>query len=302
MDYLLTHRTTYAYAEPVSVSHHAARLQPVHDGRQVCSDYSLRVHPEPEVRTTRTDYFGNRVTAFTIRQMHRRMEAVASSRVTVQVITPPVPGLSPAWEEVARRFRDPVQPQDVGAYEFCLDSPMIRPSEALAGYARRCFPPRVPLLVGAAALTRAIYEDFEFDPVATEVATPLEEVLEKQRGVCQDFAHVALGCMRSLGLPARYVSGYLRTIPPEGKPRLEGADASHAWISVFCPLSGWVDFDPTNNLMPSDEHITVAVGRDYSDVSPLSGILTGGGEHTVSVSVDVLPLSEAKSPEATAAG
>lgn len=168
---------------------------------------------------------------------------------------------------------------------------MIRLSRVLADIARPCFPENAPLLVGVSNLMRFIYEEFEFDPVATEVATPLEEVCEKRKGVCQDFAHVALGCLRSLGLPARYVSGYLRTIPPPGKPRLEGADASHAWFSAFCPVNGWVDFDPTNNLIPSDEHLIVAVGRDYSDVSPLSGILTGGGEHTVSVAVDVLPLS-----------
>ena len=135
-----------------------------------------------------------------------------------------------------------------------------------------------------------LHAEFEFDPVATEVATPLEEVWKSRRGVCQDFAHVAIACLRSLGLPARYVSGYLRTIPPKGQPRMQGADASHAWFSAYCPVNGWVDFDPTNNLMPSDGHIVVAVGRDYSDVSPLCGILTGGGEHSLSVAVDVVPV------------
>ncbi|MEI6713614.1 MAG: transglutaminase family protein [Verrucomicrobiota bacterium] len=291
MEYILTHRTTYQYSEPVSVSHHAARLEPLKNTHQSYSDFRLQVFPEPAIRSVRRDYFGNSVTTFSIRQLHRRMETVAKSRVSVRLQTPPVPNLSPNWESVVQKFSDPVSPEDVGAYEFCLDSPMIRPSRVLADIARPCFPAKTPLLVGVSNLMRFIYEEFEFDPVATEVATPLEEVCEKRKGVCQDFAHVALGCLRSLGLPARYVSGYLRTIPPPGKPRLEGADASHAWFSAFCPVNGWVDFDPTNNLIPSDEHLTVAVGRDYSDVSPLSGILTGGGEHTVSVAVDVLPLS-----------
>ena len=292
MEYLLTHRTSYLYSEPVSVSHHAARIQPLLDARQTCSDFRLRVVPEPSLTRVRRDYFGNTVTTFSIRQLHRKMETVATSRVSVRLMTPPVPNLSPPWEEVAQRFRDPVSPEDVGAYEFCLDSPMVRLSPVLAQMARRAFRAHSPLLVGAAALMRLIYEEFEFDPVATEVATPLEEVCEKRKGVCQDFAHVALGALRSLGLSARYVSGYLRTIPPEGQQRLEGADASHAWFSVFCPWNGWVDFDPTNNIMPADGHITVAVGRDYSDVSPLSGVLTGGGEHAVSVAVDVVPVDE----------
>jgi transglutaminase-like putative cysteine protease len=139
-------------------------------------------------------------------------------------------------------------------------------------------------------LTRRIFKDFKYDPKATTVATPLEEVLEKRRGVCQDFAHLAIACLRSLGLPARYVSGYLRTRPPEGRPRLVGADASHAWFSIFCPGEGWVDFDPTNDVQPREEHITVAYGRDFGDVSPVAGILTGGGRHAVKVSVDVAEL------------
>ncbi|MFM2294206.1 MAG: hypothetical protein RLZZ350_619, partial [Verrucomicrobiota bacterium] len=143
------------------------------------------------------------------------------------------------------------------------------------------------LIAGARDLTKRIFSDFKFDPKATTVATPLEEVWEKRRGVCQDFAHLGIACLRSLGLPARYVSGYLRTRPPEGKPRLVGADASHAWFSIFSPGNGWVDFDPTNNCEPAEEHITVALGRDFGDVSPVAGILTGGGDHDVKVSVDV---------------
>lgn len=294
MDYTLVHKTTYEYAEPVSVSHHTARLAPSNDGRQRTADFTLEISPKPEGIHTRTDYFGNAVSVFAIRELHRVMAVVASSRVSVPGLNPPVPSLSPPWVQVAGRFCDPVSPRDTAPYEFCLDSPLVRSAQSLAHWARRSFPGETPLLVGVADLMRRLYEEFEFDPVATDVATPLEEVWENRRGVCQDFAHVALGCLRSLGLPARYVSGYLRTLPPPGQKRMQGADASHAWFSVFCPINGWVDFDPTNNLMPADGHITVAVGRDFSDVSPLIGILTGGGEHSVSVAVDVVPLEAAE--------
>jgi transglutaminase-like putative cysteine protease len=175
----------------------------------------------------------------------------------------------------------------VDPYQFVFDSPMLTASPALCDYARESFPAGTPLVFGTSHLTRRIFEDFEYDPVATTIATPLEEVIGKRSGVCQDFAHLAIAMLRSLGLAARYVSGYLRTLPPPGSERLVGADASHAWFSVFCPITGWVDFDPTNNLRPSHEHITVALGRDFSDVSPVSGVITGGGEHDVTVSVDV---------------
>jgi transglutaminase-like putative cysteine protease len=290
MDYTLIHKTTYEYTEPVSVSHHTARLAPSNDGRQRTTGFTLEISPKPEGIHTRTDYFGNAVSVFAIRELHRVLEVVAASTVSVPGLNPPVPSLSPPWVQVAGRFCDPVSPRDTAPYEFCLDSPLVRSAQPLAQWARRSFPGETPFLVGVGDLMRRLYEEFEFDPVATDVATPLEEVWKNRRGVCQDFAHVALGCLRSLGLPARYVSGYLRTLPPPGQKRMQGADASHAWFSVFCPNNGWVDFDPTNNLMPADGHITVAVGRDFSDVSPLIGILTGGGEHSVSVAVDVVPL------------
>ena len=199
-----------------------------------------------------------------------------------------MPESSPAWDEGARLFCDPVAPEVVEPYQFVFDSPHVRASLELADYALESFSRATPLLAGAQDLTRRIFRDFKFDPRATTVATPLEEVLEKRRGVCQDFAHLGIACLRSLGLPARYVSGYLRTRAPPGREKLVGADASHAWFSLFCPNAGWVDFDPTNNLMPAEEHITVAYGRDFGDVSPFSGILTGGGSHEVQVAVDVV--------------
>jgi transglutaminase-like putative cysteine protease len=242
------------------------------------------------VRTTRTDYFGNRICFFSIQEVHRRLEIVAECRVTVVPVTPPVLSLSPSWEQVARLFSDPVSPEVVEPYEFVFDSPLLRASPALADYARQSFPPESPLLVSALDFNRRIHSDFKYDKVATTVATPLEEVIKSQRGVCQDFAHFGIACLRSLGLAARYVSGYLRTALPGGKPAPIGADASHAWFSVYCPGLGWTDFDPTNNVMPEAGHITLAYGRDFNDVSPVSGIITGGGRHEVKAGVTVSVL------------
>ncbi len=287
MNYAITHRTTYEYAAPVAVSHHVARLEPRQTAAQMPGDFSLKISPQPVLRKVRADYFGNHVCFFSVQETHRRLDVVASSRVRVHRQEPVSPDQSPPWEEVGKLFRDPVTPEVISPYQFFFDSPHVRASLTLADYARESFAAGKPLLDGALDLTRRIFEDFKYDSKATTIVTPLEEVLEKRRGVCQDFAHLSIACLRSLGLPARYVSGYLRTHPPEGKKKLVGADASHAWFSVFCPRNGWRDFDPTNNLEVSEEHITVAYGRDFSDVSPVAGILTGGGEHEVKVSVDV---------------
>ena len=296
MNYAITHRTLYEYAAPVTVSHHVARLEPCSSLRQNCERFNLKIFPEPALRKEHSDYFGNRLCFFAIQEIHTRLEIVTHSRVAM------TPGKEPAsgetagqngmtWEAAADLFRDPVSPEVVEPYQFIFDSPQIRASLELADYARESFGPDTPLIEGARDLTRRIFEDFKYDTKATTVATPLEEVLDKRRGVCQDFAHLGIAFMRSLGLPARSVSGYLRTRPPAGKPRLVGADASHAWFSVFCPGTGWMDFDPTNNVQPGLEHITVALGRDFGDVSPVAGILTGGGKHVVKVSVDVEPLN-----------
>lgn len=287
MTYQIVHRTLYDYAAPVSVSHHVARLAPRATATQSREDFSLEISPAPSLRTEHQDYFGNQLCLFSIQQVHQKLEIITRSRVAVRAPQTPTPKTSPAWEDVAALFRDPVSPEVVQPYEFVFDSPQVRASLELADYARVSFPAGTPLLAGVADLNRRIHIDFTYDSKATTVATPLEEVLEKRRGVCQDFAHLGIAFLRSLGLPASYVSGYLRTHPPKGMPRLIGADASHAWFSVFCPGHGWVDFDPTNNCLPGAEHITVAYGRDFGDVSPVAGIITGGGEHEVKVSVDV---------------
>ncbi len=289
MNYEIVHRTIYDYAAPVTVSHHVARLEPRVTAGQTCGAFSLKIVPEPALRKSRHDYFGNPLCFFSVQEVHRRLEVVTHSKVSLRREKPVASEASPAWEDVARLFRDPVSPEVVEPYQFVFDSPQVRASFDLAAYALPSFGPGLPLLAGARDLMRRIFHDFKYDPKATTVATPLEEVLEKRRGVCQDFAHLGIACLRSLGLPARYVSGYLRTHSAPGRKKLLGADASHAWFSLFCPGAGWVDFDPTNDLMPEEEHITVAYGRDFGDVSPFSGILTGGGDHEVKVAVDVIP-------------
>lgn len=290
MRFKVIHRTAYEYAEPVAVSHHVVRLEPRATSCQVREQFTMNILPEPAIRRIRTDYFGNSVCFFTLQELHRDMEVVAESIVNVRFEMPPAPALSAPWERAVEEFRDPVSPDVVDPYQFVFDSLLVRANPELADYARESFTKDTPLLECVLDLNERIYKDFKYDPKATIVSTPMEEVLEKRRGVCQDFAHLGIACLRSMGLPARYVSGYLRTKPPEGKPRLVGADASHAWFAVYCPELGWVDFDPTNNLMPGEEHITVAYGRDFNDVSPVGGIITGGGEHEVKVSVDVAPI------------
>jgi transglutaminase-like putative cysteine protease len=200
----------------------------------------------------------------------------------------PPPSDTPPWEAAADRTALPLE-----ALEFVFDSSaLIAPDAELMAYARAAFPAGAPLLDAVLELTRRIHEDFTFDPEATTVATPLAEVFKSRRGVCQDFARLEIACLRSLGLPARYVSGYLETLPPPGRARLVGADASHAWVAVYCPEVGWLHVDPTNNVMPSQRHVSIAWGRDYSDVSPIRGVILGGGKHTLRVNVDVVRLSK----------
>lgn len=290
MNYRITHRTEYAYAEPVTISHHAARLQPRRQSGQAVADFSLDIRPEPAVCTARRDFFGNDVCVFSVQALHRRLSITASARVALEPGLPPAADQSPAWDTVAARLRALVAGADeVEAQQYVFDSPQVICSAELAAYAAPSFPPGRALLAGVRELTARIHADFTYEPGATTVATPVAEVLESRRGVCQDFTHLALGALRSLGLPARYVSGYLHTRRAAAGPGLIGADATHAWFAVFCPGYGWVDFDPTNDLMPGHEHITLAVGRDFQDISPVAGIIVGGGRHEVQVSVDVAP-------------
>ena len=278
MLYRVRHETRYDYEDPVSISHHILRLTP-----RGTSQTRIEISPRPPTLATHTDYFGNTVTSFNLLEPHHRLVVVATSEVEV---IPPLPidlSASPAWETV----RDNIS---FDSCQFVFDSARSGARPELADYARTSFTSHRPLLEAARDLTRRVHQDFRFDTKATEVNTSVETIFQKRAGVCQDFAHLQIACLRSLGLPARYVSGYLRTLPPPGKPRLEGADASHAWCAVWSPDTGWVDFDPTNDCIPSDSHITVAWGRDYGDVSPVYGVLLGGADHTLDVGVDVVPL------------
>jgi transglutaminase-like putative cysteine protease len=293
MLYAVTHRTFYRYGSDVSVSHHLAHLHPRALPTQEVADFTLGVEPLPTTTSSYVDYYGNGVNFFTIGSPHERLVITARSRVRVAPALLPEPARTLTWEQVRRRCASDVLTPDSAVSEFRFDSPHITRQAAFADYAVASFPKDRPLLEGVIDLTARIFRDFNFDPRATTVATPLDDVFEKRRGVCQDFAHVAIAGLRSLGLPARYVSGYLETQPPPGKARLVGADASHAWFSVWCPGHGWIDADPTNNLLPGERHITVAWGRDFSDVSPVRGVVVGGGKHGVGVGVDVVRVADA---------
>ncbi len=293
MRYKIVHRTTYSYDSPVTVCHYLARLAPRTLRDQDCPWHDLSIRPEPAECASRSDCYGNHCTYFEIEGSHRELEVTASSLVNVRASKPIPPLSTPPWEAV----RDGCEQGKFDAVgmtsEFCYASPLITPGPSFRSYAEVSFPRNRPILAGLVDLNRRIFTDFKFDPTATDVATPLADVMKNRRGVCQDFAQVLIACLRSIGLPGRYVSGYLETQPPPGQPRLIGADASHAWASLFCGEAvGWMDADPTNNVLPADRHITVAWGRDFSDVSPLRGVTLGAGEQRLRVAVDVMPMGD----------
>jgi transglutaminase-like putative cysteine protease len=288
----ITHRTTYDYQSPVTVSHHLLKLSPRWMQRQIVLEHALELEPHPASTSTHKDYFGNEVMFVTVEGAHRRLQVTARSRVAVTPAFIPDAGETPPWESVRGLCRTDRSVRVLDAGEFMFASPLAGAEPVFSDYAAPSFSAGRPILAAVLDLTARIFADFRFDPTATTVSTPLAQVLEQRRGVCQDFAHLQIACLRSLGLPARYVSGYLETLPPPGQSKLVGADASHAWVAFFCPGIGWIDVDPTNNLLPSMQHITVGWGRDYGDVSPVRGVLTGGDEHSLSVGVDVAAQGE----------
>jgi transglutaminase-like putative cysteine protease len=291
MIYDVSHRTTYRYSTPVAQSQHIVHMSPRPVKLQRVKRHTLLIEPTPTIRTEREDYYGNRVVMFDIEQDHK--ELVVHARSTIAVTAPAKIDLSAAsaWDALARTIGDPRAGLDLEVVRYTCASKNTGSTPDIAAYARQSFTPGRPVLEAAWDLVERIFEDFTFDSTATDVSTPVTQVLQQRRGVCQDFSHLALTCLRAMHLSARYVSGYIVTSPPPGAPRLTGADASHAWISVWSPEFGWVDFDPTNGLLPKDEHVTIAYGRDYDDVSPISGILLGGSEHSVHVGVDVTPAA-----------
>lgn len=285
----VTHATIYTYEAAVSLSHSVLRLAPRLLDRQRPLLHSIEFIPSPSVSSTHTDYFGNEVHFATIDESHRELHVTAQS--TVAVGPSPIPEASETqpWERVSNCCFLDHSHRTLEAAEFTFPSPQVPVAPRYADYARPSFAAGRPLLDAVIDLTARIHRDFIFDPEATTLATPLDEVLKNRRGVCQDFAHLQIACLRSLGLPARYVSGYLETQAPPGQPKLMGVDASHAWVSFFCPGIGWIDADPTNNVLPSMQHITVAWGRDYGDVCPVRGVASGGGgDHLLKVAVSVV--------------
>jgi transglutaminase-like putative cysteine protease len=290
MRYRVRHITEYTYGAPVSLCYNMAHLLPRDTRNQRCLNQKIQINPPPVYQNDGEDYFGNQTFYFSIQEAHKKLVI----DVTTDFEISPLDVLQ--WQmqstltcgQLRTQLSNPNTPELRMAKEYLLDSPQIRCSEDLKAYALSTFADDKPVLQAALAFTHKIFTEFKFDPTTTTVATPLEQVLKQRSGVCQDFAHLAIGCLRSVGIPARYMSGYLETLPPPGQEKLVGADASHAWFAVFIPELGWVEFDPTNDLMPSDQHIVTAWGRDYADVTPLQGVIfEGGGSQQLAVSVDV---------------
>jgi len=288
--YQITHSTTYKYGNAVSLSHNITRLRPRDNAaRQVCLRHDLLVLPAPSDRTDSFDYFGNHVSYFSLQESHNELKIVARSQV--EVTTAPNPDFvgGSTWEAVRDALLVSADQESRGAREFSFDSPHVTRSVDLARYAMASFPAGRPFLACVLDLTERIHREFEFLPGSTNIGTPVADVLRTRKGVCQDFTHLQLGCLRSLGFAARYVSGYIVTTPPPGQRRLQGADVSHAWVSAFAPRVGWIDFDPTNGIIPTDSHITVGWARDYDDIGPVRGVVVGGQRQHLDVSVDVAP-------------
>ena len=292
MKYRVTHITKYDYGEIVPLGHNLIHLRPRETDRQFVHSAEIAIAPIPAARRDRVDYFGNHVTWFSIQEPHDKLNVVSRGEVEVMPFQVPSGFVGMAWDEVPNRIASRLDPAALDARQYTFDSHYIARHPELADFAKPFFPRGKPLLEAVTTITHRIYSDFVFDSGATTVGTPILQVLRNRHGVCQDFAQLQIGCLRSLGLAARYVSGYLVTRPPPGKPRLVGADASHAWVSVYFPDFGWIDFDPTNDVIPSAGHITLGWARDYEDIGPVKGVIVGGHRHTVRVSVDVEPLTE----------
>jgi len=299
MHYKITHITQYKYTDKVGLSYNEARLMPRHFSNQHVISTNLSIEPYAADIRIREDFFGNSVAYFSIQQPHQVFSVTAVSEVQLIENAAQLNFYqSFSWEAVREMLLQqhsafPKQALDLQeAGQYTLDSPLIETNAQLAEYAAPSFTQGRPITDAVNDLMQRIYNDFTFDPDFTTLATPLDIVLEHRRGVCQDFAHLAIGCLRSQGLAARYVSGYIETLPPAGEAKLMGADASHAWFSVYVPEQGWIDFDPTNNQIPSTQHITLGWGRDYADITPLKGVIYGGQQHELDVSVHVECLAK----------
>ena len=293
------HETAYDYVPPVKTAQHMAHLKPRHDASQQVLSHQLVITPAPALQSETTDVYGNTRAFFSLSSAHDELTVVADSVVATRDAVEPVDSLP--WEVARERMRYHRRAAWDPATEFVFASPYVPRHENFLAYARPCFTPGRPLWEAASELMQRIHRDFDYEAEATDVSTPALEALALRKGVCQDFAHIMLGCLRSLGLPARYVSGYLLTEPPPGQPRLVGSDASHAWVSLYLPgevgtAGAWADLDPTNDRMPGPDYVRLAIGRDYSDVSPIRGVIHGGASHTLRVGVTVAPVEAAAGP------
>lgn len=288
--YHVEHTTSYAYSEPVPVCHNEIHLVPRGLPRQRILSNAITVKPQPSSLSTHTDAFGNTVGYFSIQEPHEQLTVASSSSVEVVAPDPWQQLPTRGWDLVRDDLDRATGPEALQAKQFRFESPLVRTLEPLAVWAAEIFPPGRPWAEAVVDLTRRIYREFVYDPTATTTSTPVEEVFRLRRGVCQDFAHLQIACLRSLGLAARYVSGYIANTRAPGERELVGADASHAWLSVWGGESGWLDLDPTNDCVPGSQHVTLGWGRDYADVCPIKGVYVGGGSHSMDVAVHVTPL------------
>jgi transglutaminase-like putative cysteine protease len=275
--YTIQHKTSYTYLEPVSLCHNIARLVPRNTREQTCTNTSIRITPVPDRINEYEDFFGNKVIYFSIEKEHWEL--------TVHVTSEVERNAGPEYFSNIEQQNGNSDLLEIKQYAF--ETPMTAWDDEIREFARKSFTPDRPVFDATEELTSRIFEDFEYKPGHTTIATPLAVVMKERKGVCQDFAHLGIACLRSIGLPARYISGYIETLSPDGVEKLIGVDASHAWFSVFIPEMGWKDFDPTNNCLVSDQHITIGWGRDYADIAPLEGIILSSGSHELTVSVDV---------------
>ena len=294
----VVHETRYSYAAPVTQAQHLAYLKPLHDARQRLLAHELHIDPPPPQVLQDVDGYGNARALFSLSLPHRALSVRACSRVVlVPAIQRPSADASPRWEDVRQRLRYEAGARYDAAVEFAQPSPYVPRLQVLRDYGAASFGAGVPLAVGALELMHRIHADFEFRSASTDIDTPLLQAYEQRSGVCQDFAHLMIAALRMLGLAARYVSGYLLTRPPPGQEKMVGADASHAWVQVYCPDTpglpeGWLELDPTNDLVPDVGHVRLALGRDYGDVTPLRGVIRGGGRHALQVRVDTRRAQE----------
>ncbi|AWG20165.1 transglutaminase [Flavobacterium faecale] len=289
MKYKLVHKTTYTYVNAVHNYQCILCLHPVNSASQICEDYKLTIEPKPQNLYPRKDYFGNTKYYFSILNPHKVLQVISTS--IVEVLPSELLFVSAlTCDEVLQLFRTKLNFKNE-LLQYQLPSPFIFWDDDIKAFAETCFVSKEPFYEAVTKLSAKIFTDFEFKSGATNLNTPLKTVLKERKGVCQDFTHLMIASLRSLGFAARYVSGYLETLPPKGKVKLQGSDASHAWVSVYVPDMGWCEFDPTNNIIPGERHIVTAYGRDYADISPLKGIIFSSGQHKVKVEVDVIPIA-----------